>query len=235
MLLGKGVVLVAQPTLTLVLDPDIRQIEIGGGVKEIGIIAEGERRGLTFAWTLDGPGRLDGDLTVPGILYVLPDSLSEISGQATVTVVTTDEHGQQATYQVIFLLNRPTSTPSPTVAPVPTSTPLSTPSPTPEPSIPPRIRDVLLKDGSGFFISPAQDGKYRLTPEEHAIIEVLVDNPSKLVYTVICESKRGTVDTTTYVAPHDAGVTDTLTVKLLTTALMDMHIIEIKTIEKQPK
>jgi hypothetical protein len=71
----------AQPTVKLVVDPDLRTITIGKNTQEIAIIARTDKQDVQFAWNLKGPGTLAGDNTSPGVLYIPPDNLSKTTSR----------------------------------------------------------------------------------------------------------------------------------------------------------
>jgi formylglycine-generating enzyme required for sulfatase activity len=93
----------AQPTVKLVVDPDIRTITIGKSTQEIAIIARTDKQDVQFAWNLKGPGTLAGDNTSPGVLYIPPDTIANTTS-AVITVVVTDGKGQTATGNITLIL-----------------------------------------------------------------------------------------------------------------------------------
>lgn len=107
-----------QPVVNLVIDPDIRRINIGSDPREIAIITQVKEQNLRFLWRLDGPGEILGDTTSPGILYIAPETISNDSTQAIIQVQITDDQGNITTEDIIFTLQPP--------LPTPTSTPVQT-------------------------------------------------------------------------------------------------------------
>jgi hypothetical protein len=125
----------AQPTVQLLLEPDIRTIVLGGNVAEIAIIARTDTPNVQFAWNLSGPGVLTGDLTGPGVLYLPPNNHAEIQTHAMITVTVADEERREHKENVVFTLIKPEPTPTPQALPSPTAqfTPILTPVPTDTP------------------------------------------------------------------------------------------------------
>src|SRR5512136_926611 len=109
----------AQPIITLVVDPDVRTLTVGGDVQELSIIVRTDKQNVQFEWKLDGPGELAGDTTNPGVIYLPPQTIVEASTQVTVAVTVTDEQGQSAIGKVVFTLNAPQPTPTPTATATP--------------------------------------------------------------------------------------------------------------------
>lgn len=108
----------AELTVQIMTHPNVQSIILGSGPGKIGIAAHTNTPNVKYAWSLDGPGELDGDPTTPGMIYIPPDVLhGETSAEAIVTVVITDVHGEKATDRVTFTLSNPTTPPPPTPSP----------------------------------------------------------------------------------------------------------------------
>lgn len=103
----------AQPAVKIVTDPDIRTIQPGSGPKEIAIIARTDKQNLQFQWILDGPGKIAGDTTSPGILYIPPEKIDGESAQAIIIVIVIDDEKKQAHHSVRFTFRAPGSDPTP--------------------------------------------------------------------------------------------------------------------------
>jgi hypothetical protein len=219
----------AQPIITLVVDPDVRTMTVGGDVQELSIIVRTDKQNVQFAWKLDGPGELAGDTTNPGVLYLPPQTISGVSTQVTVTVTVTDDKGQSATGNVVFTLNAPqptptpTSTPTPTPpptptpvpSPTPTPTPIPTPTPTPTPMPTPTpgpiIGEISLKAKDNTIMNPI----YFLSGGEIVTLAVEMTKPADHEVAVECKVIRGSVSGMIYTAPQTPGGKDMITVKAL--------------------
>lgn len=145
--------ILAQPIIKIEIDPDVRNIRIGDALKEIVITTRTNKQNLQFKWDLKGPGKLAGNTTSPGILYVPPSRITGKSAQVTVSVTVSDRQGGTTSARVTFTLlagklEKPTPTPqmTPTATPevdreklkdllkgTATATPTQTPTPTPTP------------------------------------------------------------------------------------------------------
>ena len=108
----------AQPVIELEVAPDIHAISLEQPVEVI--LTIGTVRNVEIQWSLQGPGKLEGDLTGPAVLYAPPAALETASEQAAVTVRVTNNAGQSSSQQRTFTLQA-----SP--APVPTATPPARP------------------------------------------------------------------------------------------------------------
>jgi len=108
----------AQATVTIVaVEPDVRgqEIPIGGAVKEVKLVANTSRPGLQLQWSLEGPGRFDGNTTGIASFYVLPEKISGTTAQVKITITATDPQGGSAKDTVGFtLVAHPSALPSPT-------------------------------------------------------------------------------------------------------------------------
>ncbi len=93
----------AQPKVKLQIDPDIRSIPVGFP-EDIALTTQTDKQNLQFEWSLDGPGKIIGDLHSPGILYVPPERIDGESAQSTILVKVTDDEGKEATDRVTFTL-----------------------------------------------------------------------------------------------------------------------------------
>ncbi len=101
----------AQPVVELTLDPDIRTIPLQETPpKEIALIARTNKQNLTFTWELDGVGKLDGDLSNPGIFYLVPDRIDGLSAKAIIRVTVRDKQDRQAGSDVTLTLVASTPT-----------------------------------------------------------------------------------------------------------------------------
>lgn len=106
----------AETKVKLKVDPDIRTVVVGSG--EITIVAEPDilgKSGLQFEWSLRGPGQLVGSKVDPGLFYIPPDTVDEKSARAVVSVIVSDDKGNQATNRVVFTLVAPEPTPAPSL------------------------------------------------------------------------------------------------------------------------
>lgn len=95
----------AQPTIKIVVDPDIQTIYIGKNPSEIILTAQTERQDLEFMWSIVGPGKLEGDVESPGVLYIAPTEIAEASAQTVITVTVIDSSRRKATDAMIFTLH----------------------------------------------------------------------------------------------------------------------------------
>ena len=121
---GRGIS--AQQPVTLTIQPDIREIFVSVGSQGIFITAKPEQE-LQFAWRIAaGPGKLEGDLTSPAILYIPPDKIEGAGAQVIIIVNVTTIKGEKGSASVTFTLRQP-PTPTPTPTLTPTLTPTSTP------------------------------------------------------------------------------------------------------------
>ncbi len=103
----------AQPQVTIKTNYEEHAIVIDGKPQEVILIARTSDQSVTFAWWLDGPGKLKGNPAHPGLLYVLTDSINRSSQKVTMTVTVTDEKGDTASASISFLLVLPESIPTP--------------------------------------------------------------------------------------------------------------------------
>ena len=134
----------AQPIVELVADPDIQTLRIGGRIEEIFLTARIEEQHVKLRWMLEGPGKIEGDITSPGILYIVPDSIDSESTKVIITVVVIDIRGNELKKSVSFTLVSPTAPIIPEITPTPEPAPLTVPT------------DIhpLLKEKDGTIIKP---------------------------------------------------------------------------------
>lgn len=199
----------AQPVIKLEVDPDRQTISIGADIEDIFIEAQADKpSGYQFRWHLDGPGQLAGDTTSPGIVYIPPKSIDEASAQATISVIVTNNNGDQTAESVTFTLIAPTPTPSPTATPIP------------PPTLPPkiRIRDVIITSEKGYRIYEVENRYYLLKPGERIIMKhIEVEGvPDDIDFQVELEAEQGQVGSEiSYTALKKPGVIDPLTIDLV--------------------
>ena len=98
-------------SVELLLDPNIRVIDMAAP-EPVTIIARPSQDSVTFRWTHDGVGELVGEKDAAGVQYVPPQDIKGDVMQTTVSVVVTDQDGNNATASVTFTLQR-TPTPTP--------------------------------------------------------------------------------------------------------------------------
>jgi hypothetical protein len=94
----------AQPTVKLLFAPDVRTIIVGGDIQEISVLARTEAPNTQFAWNLNGPGVLTGNLTSPKVLYLPPDTINGNQSYAMITVTVTDEEQREVKESIILTL-----------------------------------------------------------------------------------------------------------------------------------
>lgn len=93
----------AQLGVELLTEPNIRTISLETPQKII-IVARPSQDNVRFAWELKGPGELSKEKINPWIFYIPPESISEKSAQATVTVMVTTPEEKTATAFITFIL-----------------------------------------------------------------------------------------------------------------------------------
>ena len=103
-------------SVELLLDPNIRVIDLAAP-GPVTMIARPSQDSVTFRWTYDGVGELVGEKDAAGVQYAPPQDIKGDVMQTTVSVVVTDQDGNNATASVTFTLQR-TPTPVPTNAPL---------------------------------------------------------------------------------------------------------------------
>lgn len=86
------------PSVRLIVNPNKTDVEVGSDPAALTAKASGS--GLTFEWTLQGPGKIEGSGSA--IFYHIPDSIDGKSAQAMITVKVTDEAGQETTETFTF-------------------------------------------------------------------------------------------------------------------------------------
>lgn len=106
--------LLAQPTVTLVVTPNIREINLANNPPEMSIIAEMTPPDAQPIWTFSGPGTFQGDLTGAGIVYTPPQTLTCASAQVAIAVTVTDSNGAKTTERVTLTLIAPAPPATPT-------------------------------------------------------------------------------------------------------------------------
>jgi tetratricopeptide (TPR) repeat protein len=94
---------IAQPSVQLRLDPDIRMMIVGKSPKEIKLTTLTNKPGIQFIWKISGEGKLEEKTPNSGALYTLPTTLPAKS-QTTITVIVTDEKGRTGEDKVTFTL-----------------------------------------------------------------------------------------------------------------------------------
>ncbi len=221
------------------IDPSIpnNTIMLQTAPKEIVITTRTKQTGLQFNWILAGPGRLEGDVTNPGIFYLPPAEIKVSSAQAVIKVTITGKRGEMTTEQITYTLiaPEPTPTPTPTPAPTPTPTPTPTPIPTPTPTPAPiRIHHIILKDLQEKEMTPT----YELKPGQTVILGMETTIPADHKFEVNVFAIRGTVQSgdqeIRYTAPEKSETTDIVTLRVIDKENNDVFVhkvIKIKTIK----
>lgn len=192
------------PVVKIELEPDIQVIYIGDPEKQnidlkdgVLIMVDYTDSRLKFEWSLDGPGKLDGNKTESAIFYVPPTEISERSTEATVVLTVTDHQERTTTLQEKFTIIQPPVIPTPT--------------PTPTPSF--GIRQVLLTDTGGTIMNPT----YFISPGETVTIDVKVTESAAPDAKIECTAIRGKVELVqeeiTYTAPNNPESRDMITIK----------------------
>ncbi len=99
----------AQQPIPLRANPDIQQISLDTGPKEIKIHAETDMTSPSFFWNLDGPGKLIGEKGGWSISYIPPEDLEEESDvTAVISVTVREEGGRTQEGEMILTLQDPT-------------------------------------------------------------------------------------------------------------------------------
>jgi hypothetical protein len=142
-----GNLIYAQPTVQILLDPDIRTLSVGLEPQEIWVQAQLDGEGWHFTWKFQGFGEFQHVGT--GGIYSAPEQIEEASATAIITVTATDDTGNTATDTVVLTLipSAPSPTPlpestvppTPTIPPTPVPLPTRTPPPTPTPEPTPTL------------------------------------------------------------------------------------------------
>lgn len=212
----------AQLSVTLEIDPAIRVITLDAVPQEVLIIAKPSQEQVYFAWQLDGPGELKGDVTDPGIFYIPPHEISDAAKQVEISVKVTDGTGTEKVEKIIFTLMNPTPTPSPTP-----------PAPTPTP-VPVQIQQIMLKDAQETIMNPT----YEIGRGKTLSLDVDVSHPENRHVEVKCAAIRGTIDyykdKIIYTAPNQLGANDMITVKVVDSESSNaiiQKVIKIKIVE----
>ena len=125
---------IAEPTVTLTVDPDIREITISPALQQIFIIADIDPPDATPIWTFNGPGTFQGDLNGLGVLYMPPPQLNCGPTDVTISVSVAKANGTKLTQSVRLTLIAPAPPPPPTPTAIPTPAPTATPTAVPEPT-----------------------------------------------------------------------------------------------------
>jgi hypothetical protein len=225
----------AQLNVSLTLDPEVRAIALDQPT-DIAIVANPTRQSVQYQWQLEGPGRMLGEPTGPGIIYEPPASIAAASTEAVITVTVTDSTGEdQTTASVTVTLNapKPTPTPLPTATPSPTPTPTPmptatptpptpTPVPTPTPSATPtpkpptgplQIAQVALK---------TKNETYYVRPAETVLLPITILPAGKTEVHLECAAIRGLIkieqERIVYTAPEKPGTKDIVTIKVTDSA-----------------
>lgn len=86
-------------SVKLVVNPN--RTDIQAGADPIACTAQTSGANLKYTWKLNGPGKIDGT-DLPAVFYIAPKEVSGKSAQAIITVVVTNETGQQVTESITF-------------------------------------------------------------------------------------------------------------------------------------
>ena len=107
--------------LKIVVNPNTDTVTVGDG--PIIVSVKTQEKNVSYAWKLDGPGRIQGEGSA--VVYAPPERLDAPSMQAIITVTVTDSAGLRQDARVTLTLLAPsaTATPAPTAAPTPTNAP----------------------------------------------------------------------------------------------------------------
>jgi tetratricopeptide (TPR) repeat protein len=106
-----------QPGVKIVMIPVEREILLRSAPQKITLIARVEGQ-VQFRWKLDGPGKIEGDLTSREIVYIPPETIATASTDVAITVLVTDNIGKTTSDTITLRLLSPT----PTLTPTPTPT-----------------------------------------------------------------------------------------------------------------
>jgi len=157
----------AEPTVTLTVEPDVREIPVSPVLQQIFIIAGIDPPDATPIWTLSGPGTFQGDLNGLGILYRPPQQLDCGSADVTISVSVPKANGTKLTESVRLTLiapTPPTPTPTSTPTPAPTATPSPAPTVTPTPVPEPTTAQLTVRSNVYGDLVWINDEEYQATP-----------------------------------------------------------------------
>ena len=106
--------------LKIVVNPNASALTLGEGPVILSV--KTPEKNVKYAWTLDGPGQLQGEGST--VLYILPEQLDASPAQAAIAVTVTNQAGQRQDARVALTLRAPaaTPTPAPTDSPEPAAT-----------------------------------------------------------------------------------------------------------------
>lgn len=88
----------AAPTVKLIVSPNKTDVYLGSD--SIVLTAKASGTNLTYQWSLQGPGEIEGEGAA--VFYKLPKTIEGESAQAVVTVTVTDEKGEETTDSFTF-------------------------------------------------------------------------------------------------------------------------------------
>lgn len=123
----------AQPALYIDVEPEVDNILLDEP-EDLTLIAKAPQD-VSYLWTIEGPGKLEGEVTGPAVIYVPPAQIDEPTTEVTISVTVTDDSGQTASKSVTLILIGAAPPPTPTPTPTPS------PTPTPEPRVSPFERE----------------------------------------------------------------------------------------------
>jgi hypothetical protein len=192
----------AQTELLLITNPNIREIRLDDQERPpvIAIIAQTKEKNPQYAWNLYGPGKLEGDLTRPGVFYTPPDSIDGTSTQVVITVAVINAEKQVSFGNVGLTFFAPTVTATPTPTPVKETS---------------RIQIRQLRETKGTIIYPT----YFVKPGSEVIIEVDQGSFSEPSLEVTYNAVFGTIEQrrqeVIYIAPNKSGSSDIITLRLV--------------------
>lgn len=113
----------AAPTVKIVVSPNKTDVVASGD--PLALTAQASGTNLTYAWTLNGPGKLD-NTTLPAVFYLAPERIDGKSAQAVITVTVTDKTGQTVTESITIHILPGKDTPIVTETPIETKRGMST-------------------------------------------------------------------------------------------------------------
>jgi len=171
---------VAAPIVSIRVVPEQTTINLETDRQPRTLVARVNLEGMTYTWKLDGPGRLDGDLSSRKITYLPPENLAE-SATVTISLTATEERAGSATAQMTLnLITSKKSAPKQTVMIEPDVTPTIKPTIKPAATMPfnpvqlqrqreEKIAPLLSKADEYFrrqqFIEPKGENAFALYKE----------------------------------------------------------------------
>lgn len=227
-LIGGGHAALAQSVdIEFITDPpNIQTLVLDRLFDAVTITIRDAEQNAEYSWSLEGPGALLGEKTLPATLYEPPERLDVETAVVTISVTVTAKGRAMREASLTFTLMTPTPVPSP--SPTPTATPTPTPTPTPEPE-PIRIHQILFK---------THDDTYYIPAGKSMVMVVDLGTQADAQVTLEGIAIRGKIrlenQDLLYTAPDTSGKKDIVTIKVIDSETgavllqkaLNIHLIE---------